>query len=1256
MKRFLKSSLSIFLAITMIFSSAYVGLNEIDFAGIHFNGVNQFLKKIVPKFSFETHAANSGMLENLTWSLDDNGKLTISGIGDMDNCDIYCAPWYSLRGSIVSVYIDNGVTSIGRNAFESCKNLTFVRIPESVTNIDSSAFVNCQNLASIIIPDTVKSIGGGAFNGCSKLVSVGIPNGVTSIDNGTFYNCYRLVSVTIPDSVTYIGDGAFYGCSNLTSIIIPENVTSIGDSAFEGCYDLISVTIPKGVTSIGRSAFDNCSSLEKVYWNAENVEGFTKTTKIFRGAGTKSSGIELFFGDSVEKIPPYLSCGSSSDIISVTIGNNVVSIGDSAFESCYNLSVYITDLEAWCNIDFENYYANPINIGSNLYLNNVLLTNLVIPNTVTIIPDYAFKCCESITSITIPGTVTSIGCDSFSFCPNLSSVSILEGVIEIGTFAFIGCEKLKSVLIPNSVTGIGNYAFDNCCALESVVLGSGVTHIGYLTLSDCTSLTEICVDNANPVYSSINGVLFDKEKTVLIRYPSGKNDSDYIIPDGVKAIECDAFRFCTNITSITIPDSVTEIGEDAFSGCSELKNVFYNGAESNWKSIDVDIGNESLMEAAIHYNSIDHCYGEWIIDKAETCIENGFRHKICIYCDSTISETIYSPGHDYFAEWTVDKEATCTSDGSKSHHCTRCDGKTDVSVIEATGHHYSSWYITKNVTCTEDGERSKMCSDCSDVMKESIPATGHNYSTEWTVDVQATCRKQGSKSHHCLNCDSKTDVTIIYLDKDGHNFSDWRIEYPETCESAGERARSCSDCGETEYKTIPAIGHSYGSWKINKTATCTEDGSKYKKCSNCGGKKTAVISATGHEFSKNSCTVCGASIFTFTKDYYFDKNNVKKQCYILDSCDASASGKITIPSKYKSFPVREIGNYAFQDCEKITSVIIPEGVTQISKAAFLNCSKLKSVTIPVSVGSIGNAVFFNCDSLHEVHYKGELSQWDYIHIAEPFASNECLTNAKLYCCPSIPKIKTIANTGDGVKITWDKASSATSYRVYRKVKGGSYSKIGTTRKTYYVDKKAKSNNTYYYLVKAVNSEGISASSKSKSIKCFAMKSIQNTASGVKLTWNKISNTASYAVWRKVKGGSYSIIGVTTKTSFTDKTAKSGKKYYYYVTPVKKNDGVYDDSNVLSKLYLAEPTLKTPSSTKKGVGLRWSKVAGAEGYMVYRRTANGSYKLLTTEKGVSNVTYRDTTAKKGTKYYYKVKAYKSSTYSAYSNTKSITDKY
>ena len=244
---------------------------------------------------------------NLTWTLDSEGVLTISGSGDMHGYGSSDAPWYGSRSRVKSAVIAEGVTSIGESAFENCRSLTSVTIPNSVTSIGGCAFDECWSLTSVTIPDSVTSIGDSAFASCTSLTSVTIPDSVTSIGGGAFAWCTSLTGIwvtegnshyssdasgvlfskdkttlvqypgafaayAIPDSVTSIGAGAFGGCTSLTSVTIPDSVTSIGQHAFNGCRSLTSVTIPDGVTSIGDGAFASCTSLTDVYYAGSEAQ------------------------------------------------------------------------------------------------------------------------------------------------------------------------------------------------------------------------------------------------------------------------------------------------------------------------------------------------------------------------------------------------------------------------------------------------------------------------------------------------------------------------------------------------------------------------------------------------------------------------------------------------------------------------------------------------------------------------------------------------------------------------------------------------------------------------------------------------------------------------------------------------------------------------------------------------------------------------------------------------------------------------
>ena len=441
--------------------------------------------------------------ENLTWTLDKNGDLTISGAGAMyDYSYGNSAPWRSqgYKSKVKKVIINESVASIGAYAFYDCYGLTSITISSGVTSIGVDAFHGCSSLTSITIPSSVTSIGGTAFWGCSGLASITIPSGVTNIGVEAFGCCSGLTSITIPSSVTSIGDEAFLWCSGLTGIwvdsnnatyasdnsgvlfnknktsliccpagysgayTIPSSVTNIGAYAFDYCTGLTSITIPSSVTNIGAFAFEYCTGLT-----------------------------------------------------SITIPSSVTSIEDNAFAHCTGL------------------------------------TSITIPSSVTNIGAFAFDDCTGLTSITIPSSVTNIGAYAFSDCTGLTSVTIPLSVTSIGWYTFSGCTGLTSITIPSSVTNIGAYAFSDCTGLTSVTIPSSVTSIGIHTFSGCSGLTSITIP------SSVTSIGVDA-------FWNCSGLTSITIPSGVTSIGDGAFSGCSGLTSIYFCGNTPSFGDDSFTG------------------------------------------------------------------------------------------------------------------------------------------------------------------------------------------------------------------------------------------------------------------------------------------------------------------------------------------------------------------------------------------------------------------------------------------------------------------------------------------------------------------------------------------------------------------------------------------------------------------------------------------------------------------------------------------------------------------
>ena len=465
----------------------------------------------------------------------------------------------SMPYSTVKTVIITSGTSINHMAFLLFDNLTSIQISDSVTSIDGNAFEDCANLTNIVFGENsqLTSIGDKAFSGCSSLASIEIPNSVTTIGSYAFYNCDSLTSIAIPDSVTTIGECAFSDCNNIASVIFSDSgrLTNIGDAAFHDCSSIESIEIPNSVVSIGRGAFSGCYSLASVVFG-ENSQLISMGGQVFSDCSSLTS---IVIPGLVTNISEKSFSGCSS-LASIEIHDEVTNIGGSAFYGCSRLTsiklpASLTSI-GWHAFSGCNMLAEVINKSS-----LDITTNIPQNTTVEYFGDVANRAIE-----VHNGSSRIVNVDDYLFY-TYKGVHYLIGYVGTNT----------ELTLPESYEGdyyeIYKYAFYRNNNITSITIPDSVTGIGYYAFVGCNNLTNITVSRNNTMYLSIDGTLYDKRATTLIRYAIGKTEEMFTIPDIVTNIGDCAFSDCSSITSIVIPNSVTSIGESAFSSCSSLASI-----------------------------------------------------------------------------------------------------------------------------------------------------------------------------------------------------------------------------------------------------------------------------------------------------------------------------------------------------------------------------------------------------------------------------------------------------------------------------------------------------------------------------------------------------------------------------------------------------------------------------------------------------------------------------------------------------------
>ena len=542
--------------------------------------------------------------KNITYTLDNHGLLTLNGSGEMyDYSETVNIPWCSERNRIKKITLSDGITSIGKNAFYDCSELTDISIPDTVRKIGANAFGYCTDLASVTIAESVSKIGESAFDHCTGLTSVTIPDSVTEIGTAAFRNCTSLERAAISDTVTTINASVFAYCSSLKSVTVPNYVTMIYNNAFYNCGNLSDVYYSGSDDAwydiIIREGNDNLLNAN-IHYNAVPLQsgkcGDNMTFTLYRSGLFELKGSGAMYNFERDDAVPWYE--NRARIRSVTISDGITSIGSRAWNGCTG----ITDAAVPESVT---------SIGDSAFANCSDLKTIILGSKISTIGSNAFSNCFGLQSITLTGKLSTIGNRAFSNCTGLQNISIPRSVTDVADHAFSGCSNLSIVFYEgtgqewnNISIGSSNQPLQNadiqydCVTRSSGKCGDNIDYIlyenGILRLSGFGTMNQFeytpeKLENdgyssqytpeycSSPFYnhSEIKTVIMTGEITTIGNYAFYRCTglTSLTFPQSLVLIEDNSFGGCTGLTSITMPHAVRSVGEGAFSGCTGLKSI-----------------------------------------------------------------------------------------------------------------------------------------------------------------------------------------------------------------------------------------------------------------------------------------------------------------------------------------------------------------------------------------------------------------------------------------------------------------------------------------------------------------------------------------------------------------------------------------------------------------------------------------------------------------------------------------------------------
>lgn len=868
----------------------------------------------------------------------------MNGVEGIDN-----NAFYSFK-SLTSIEIDSPVI-IGTSAFDTCTSLQSVKLPNGIQIIGDYAFQNCKSLPQINLPDSITHIGKGCFYACYKLASITFPKGLNILEESTFYACSHLLNVSLPDTMTHLGPTCFKGCINLESIKLSENLIKIDNECFAGCSSLEKINLPDKLQVIGEACFQGCISLV-------SMEFKKKINTLHDDVVDACNALkELTFVLTEQKYirSPFVFCPELQKITIIESENMfLLKIPDNYFQDCQNLKEVVLDTpnilsfgansfrncERLEKVTFKTPFKDLQNIFLNCFDGCKQLTEIILPDSVSLISSFSFRNCISLRKMTIPPKVTILYSDLFYGCTSLESVTFNDNINSIGISCFQNCKNLKEIVngLPKSLTMIGSAAFCGCSKLESVTINENLYFISDNCFKDCLSLQTVTFDN------NIKNLEFIYENAFQNCYSLTK----IILPNCVTFLGNSSFGNCSKLSEVVLGKSLKDISSSAFEKSSNIKSITY--PLFNQMNVNVFDSSKDSITQLILVDSIDNL----------TLFDDD-----CFNCFGNVNDVV-------FAVYSLKYIGQKTFNGFKNMETlsfTKCnvieikeDAVSNHNKLNNMNFDANELYL--DVSCFRNIDSLHQVTISSKIISfkdfSFADSTSLNY-------INMMCEKATFGNSIFENCSNLNtidcnivDGLVISVDfaKIIPYVRDLRIASNQVT-IKGNSMKEMKNLVNFEINadiTLEANSLSNSNLEnliINTQGQLDFQSSIFNELSNL--QKLLILKSSKVTFGEN----------VFGQQNILSEINVTSPSIIFNP--HCFDGLQSLEKIVANGIVEKVGEYSFNNCSKLSKIDFISNVQTIEDSSFNECSSLLNFTIKSdNLNKLGNSAFKNCQKLQNI--------------------------------------------------------------------------------------------------------------------------------------------------------------------------------------------------------------------------------------------------------------------------------------------------